>query len=129
MYLDPNNINPEEVEQSAADVMGEKITFPRAYFSECRADWKFMKDSGDMCLEPRICTLTISNFECRNCYAWVQPGTANSFVICAKPKTTITSSFLLSYPSFLDEGGRISCQSANRTRVSEVPCPHIHSNS
>ena len=48
MYLDPNTINPA---QSAADVVGEKKCFPRAYFSEVRADWKFMKD----CRDPDIC--------------------------------------------------------------------------
>ena len=51
MYLDPNTINPESMEQSAADVVGEKKCFPRAYFSEVRADWKFMKD----CRDPDIC--------------------------------------------------------------------------
>ena len=73
MYLDPNHINPEAVEQSAADVMGEKLYSPRAYFSEVRADWKFMKDSGDMlgaCNAIYICSHTCFDYSlhiCRNC--------------------------------------------------------------
>ena len=68
MYLDPNNISPEAVEQSAADVMGEKLHFPRAYFSEVRADWKFMKDNGDMCNNQNIrILLYVSIRTCRNC--------------------------------------------------------------
>lgn len=64
MYVDPDNMRPELVEQSAADVPGEKLQFPRAYFSELRSDWKFMKDSRDMFCMVSVISITCN---CRSC--------------------------------------------------------------
>ena len=48
LYVDPNNITPEGVDRTdPEDLMeGEFVAFPKAYFCEVRADWKFMKDSS-----------------------------------------------------------------------------------
>lgn len=46
LYMDPDNITPESVETDPEEVFrsGEALHFPKAYFCEVRADWKFMKD-------------------------------------------------------------------------------------
>ena len=47
LYVDPNDITPESVDVlEPEDVLraGDALCFPKAYFCEVRADWKFMKD-------------------------------------------------------------------------------------
>ncbi|CAE7426321.1 F5 [Symbiodinium microadriaticum] len=47
LHVDPNDITPEAVEQTNPEdlLAGDAVVqFPKGYFCEVRADWKFMKD-------------------------------------------------------------------------------------
>ena len=53
LYVDPNDITPESVDVlEPEDVLraGDALCFPKAYFCEVRADWKFIRT----CSEARI---------------------------------------------------------------------------